>query len=139
MANYDNNYMPHFDQSRFAFNIYLSEGIGGGTSFYHLKHNGQEYSTINSIMKIEDYETKKEIQDKLNSMNVVSESDPKKYSSFEENDLFKKYHTIPYEYNKLVLYPGVHWHNVDYDSAKETNVRYSLAATYTPSLQNEDE
>lgn len=139
MPNYDNNYLPHFDQSRFAFNIYLSEDVGGGTSFYNLVHDGVEYSNINAIMKIDDYDTKKEIQDKLNSMNTVTETDPQYYSSFEENNLFKKYHTIPYEYNKLVLYPGIHWHTADYDSATETNVRYSLASTYTPSLESERE
>lgn len=139
MRNYDNNYLPHFDQSKFAFNIYLSEDIGGGTSFYNLIHDDHEYSSIDSIMNIEDYDTKKEIQDKLNKMNELKSGDPKYYISFQENNLFKKYHTIPYEYNRLVLYSGTSWHNVDYDSAKETNVRYSLASSYSPSLENDNQ
>lgn len=138
MPNYDNNYLPHFDQSNFAFNIYLSkEEIGGGTSFYNLVNEEKKYSCINSIIGIEDFDEKLTIQKKLNNMNTIDENSPKNYISFEKNDLFEKYHTIPFEFNKLVLYAGQYWHNADYDSTKENSLRYSLCATYSPGLTNE--
>jgi hypothetical protein len=138
MPNYDNNYLPHFDQSSFAFNIYLSEeDIGGGTSFYNLLNEEKKYPCINSITSIDDFDEKLTIQRNLNDMNTMNENSPKNYVSFEKNDLFEKYHTIPFEFNKLVLYAGHYWHNADYDSTKENNLRYSLCATYSPGLTNE--
>ena len=133
MKNIQNNFMPHFDQSTFAFNVYLTDSdIGGGTSFYNLKHDGMEYSNIDRILEIEDEGARIEIRDKLNDMNKITDSSPEYYEPIAENDLFVKYHTIPYKFNRFVLYPGVNWHTADYNSAKETELRYSIAGCYSP-------
>lgn len=139
MPNLNNSHNPHFDQSTFAYNIFLSDAeIGGGTSFYKLKHDGEEYSNIDDIMEIEDHDAKMDIRDKLNSMNITTDEDPENYIAPEETDLWKKYYTIPYEFNKLTLYKGTFWHTADYNSATETDLRYSLAAIYTPQHEEED-
>jgi hypothetical protein len=133
MKNIQNNFMPHFDQSTFAFNVYLSDAdIQGGTSFYNLKHNGNEYSNIDRIMEIEEESDRVAIRDKLNSMNTIKKDSPEFYEPIEEDDLFVKYHTIPYKFNRFVLYPGVNWHTVDYNAAKETDLRYSMSGIYSP-------
>jgi hypothetical protein len=134
MLKENNNNYPHFDQFNFAFNIFLSENVGGGTAFYKLKHNGKTYGSIDAIVSEEDYDTKVEIQQKLNDMNNTDETAP--YDYFEGNDLFEKFHVIDYEFNKLTLYKGNNWHGVYYDSLNETNTRYSLSAAYTPILDN---
>lgn len=126
----NNNNLPHFDQFTFAFNIFLSENVTGGTAFYNLIHNEKRYATIDSIVAEDDYDTKVQIQAALNSMNDGDE--PTTYNYFENNDLFEKYHTIDYEFNRLCLYKGVYWHSVYYDAEQEKNLRYSLSTAYTP-------
>lgn len=139
MKNVMNNYMPHFDHTKFSFEVFLSEEeISGGTSFYKLKHKDQEYSSIDSLVDVTEEEDRIEIRDLLNGMNEITDSSPEYYTSFEENNIFKKYYTVPFEFNKLVIYKGTYWHSIDYDSAKEENLRYSLTSSYTPTNDEED-
>lgn len=133
MTKVNNNNYPHFDQFNFAFNIFLSENVGGGTAFYRLRHKDKVYNSINSIINERDYDTKLEIKDKLNSMN--DEGEESDYDYFEGNDLFEKYHVIDYEFNRLCLYKGHFWHSVYYNSTEEINTRYSLSAAYTPAME----
>lgn len=133
MKNIQNNFLPHFDQSTFSFNIFLTNSdIKGGTSFYNLKHNDERYPNIDRILEIEEEQSRIEIRDKLNAMNKITDSSPEYYEPIEENDLFVKYHTIPYKFNRFVLYPGVNWHTADYNAAEETDLRYSIAGCYSP-------
>lgn len=140
MKNVMNNFMPHFDQSAFAYNIFLSEEeVGGGTSFYNLKYKGEKYPTVNSLGSITEHDDRVELRDMLNAMHEMDDSSPENYSTVpKDNNLFEKYYTVPYEFNKLVLYKGSFWHNADYDASKESNLRYSLSATYTPNDEDQD-
>lgn len=137
MLKENNNNLPHFDQSQFAVNIFLSENVGGGTAFYNLIHDNKRYPSLNSIIGETEQSNKEAIKNKLNAMNDVDETSP--YDAFDGNDMWEKYHTIDYEFNRLCLYKGNFWHSVYYDSTKETNVRYSLSATYTPAMDPNEE
>jgi len=132
-----NNNLPHFDQSQFAFNIFLSENVGGGTSFYNLVYNNKRYASLNAVLSETDPAMKEGIKNELNKMNDTCEVAP--YDAFEGNEMWEKYHTIEYKFNRLCLYKGNFWHNVYYDANTETNIRYSLSATYSPSMDPNEE
>jgi hypothetical protein len=132
LATGSGNY-PHFDHSKFAFNIFLSQNVGGGTAFYNLRHKDKTYSSINELVAEENRDIKIEIRDKLNDMN---NNKSKPFIAFDGDEIWEKYHTIDYEFNRLCLYQGHNWHNIYYDSTKETDVRYSLSATYEPAMKD---
>lgn len=138
MKQFEYNYLPHFDQSQFAFNIFLSEDVEGGTAFYKLKHENKYYSTIGDIMDETDYDLKLGLQNKLNAMNAHDEnSGVTNYDYFDDDDLFEKYHLIDYQFNRFCLYKGSFWHSIYYNSSTATNARYSIAGAYTPITEDQ--
>lgn len=125
-----NSELPHIDQFDYSFNIHLNEDVGGGLSFYKLFVDNNYYSSVEDIVKLTDIEIKSSISDNLNIKCNATE-DIIKYKQFNGDEMFIKYHTIPYKFNRLVLYKGSNWHNIEYDSEIETNIRYSLAGCFT--------
>lgn len=125
-----NSELPHIDQFDYSFNIHLNKDVGGGLSFYKLFFADKYYSSVEDIMKLTDSEIKSSIADNLNVKCAITE-DIIKYKQFDGDEMFVKYHTIPYKFNRLVLYKGSNWHNIEYNSQIETNIRYSLAGCFT--------
>lgn len=135
MNHISHNYMPHFDKFQYVSSMCLSETTENtGISFYTLEHEDQSYQSIENIMNIDSLETKSDIRDRLNSMHTPDYEVSKYYNSdhVEKNGLFKKYFTIPCEYNKLIIYPGIFWHAAEYNSEVNNNIRYTFNAGYTP-------
>ena len=130
-----NNYMPHFDKFQYVCSTCLSPTAEDtGISFYTLENDGESYQSIESIMKIDSIDTRCDIRDKLNNMHDPSFSTSEYYShkQVENNTLFKKYFTIPCEFNKVIIYPGIFWHASDYDAETKEDVRYTFNCGYTP-------
>ena len=123
------NHTPHFDQYEYAYNIYLSEDVGGGTAFYKLKYNNRYYDTIQSI--VEDTQNRVSIGHLLNNYKQTDSNIIKEYIPIDDDNVFTKYHLVECKYNRLVLYKGNYWHSAYYNSKEEKNSRYSLASTFT--------
>lgn len=131
-----NNY-PHIDPFSFAANIYLSEvnDCKTGTNFFKCQFTDPETGEPDIFYNL--FELKSPLRNKHNYIPIFEKyreshtmeediSNLKYFSTFQGDDFYKKYHFAPAEFNSVSLYKGCHWHNIEYDSEKSKQLRYSL-------------
>lgn len=128
---YKANNIPHFDYHQFSYNMHLSEGVGGGLSFYKFKSKEKYYSDILSVLN-ESLEEREYVKNILSNYTEekANHLETKPYSHIIEDECFEMYHTCEYKFNRLIIHEGKYWHSINYDSKKEKNPRYSLVGVY---------
>ncbi|XPF93979.1 DUF6445 family protein [Colwellia sp. RE-S-Sl-9] len=106
--------IPHYDNLKpnyIAFTHYLNAGEFGGTAFYRNK--------LTNIERV----SEENISEYINSMNDFINKNglfEQKYFSH-SSELFELIDIIPYRQNRLVIYPGTHFHSPFLDNLK-TNI-----------------
>jgi tryptophan 7-halogenase len=101
----ENQCVPHADTSHpYAFAIlhYLSAGAHGGTGFF--KHIPSGYEVVSEENSAAYYAAKEEY--------FVKNGRPHKSYMTSSNNHYQLYDAIPYQENKLLVYPGVLLHSV---------------------------
>lgn len=135
MRSTSGNQYPHIDPFSFAANIYLSEvnDVKSGTNFFKCVFDGPD--GLDEFYNV--FELKSPLRNDQNYLKVFERYKEKHmedseftkfhiFKTFQGDEVYKKYHFIPAEYNSVSLYKGSYWHNVEYDAENSKQYRYSL-------------
>lgn len=130
MLSIGGNNTPTVDRYEYMFKLFLTDGVDNGNiNFYKIKYKNRYFSDINEIMNTANDEEKQELSQILNGATTGTEIKP--YNLRVDENVFEKYHTIEYKFNRLVLHPGSYFYGVDYNAVTEKNCRYILESGYS--------
>ena len=129
MLSVGGNNNPTVDKFQYMFKALLSDDIEDGKiNFYKLNCCGKYWSSITQIMNEATDEEKQVISKTLNEVTSGNEIAPFKPKV---DDVFEKFFSIEHKFNRLLVLPGDYFYDVQYDSTKETNCRFSLETGFT--------
>lgn len=120
MPAYKTNYLPHVDPFTYALNLFLTDVEDTYTDFFKMKIKDTYVYQTSELYK----HPKEHYDDLVTRLN--REESFSKWKVFEENEIYKRYHRVPAEYNCATVYRGNRWHSAGYDAENETKTRYSL-------------
>ena len=132
MQSVEGNQYPHIDPFSFASNIYLSEvnDCKSGTNFFKcvLKDPDGNEDTFYNVFELKS--PLRNTHDYLsvfeNYRNVNKKTKNTTFKTFQGDEIYKKYHFIPAEFNSVSIYKGAYWHNIEYGAESSKQYRYSL-------------
>ncbi len=104
--------IPHFDTSRpyyFAMLLYVAEGDFGGTAFY--RHKASGYERISEARRLDFIAQVK--------AEVEAQGEPPRTYCCQGDPRFEQLLEIPYQANRLIVYPGNLLHSGQIDPARD--------------------
>jgi hypothetical protein len=123
MKCWNHNNRPHFDFQPITTYLWLTKDVNAGTAFYKLKFDNNTHFRYND--DIDDMKkTNKEEYRKYFKYDLTTAKEEQWYR-FESDEYWQVYAVTPSEYNSVVFYDPLFFHNAFYDKS-DAEVRYSL-------------
>lgn len=132
MNAFGGNQHPHIDPFSFACNIYLSDvnDCKSGTNFFKCTMTDPDGNEDNFYNLFELKSPLRNAHDYLPVFEDVIEKNKgsgiKTFKTFQGDQVYKKYHFVPGDFNSVSIYKGSYWHNIEYDAENSKQYRYSL-------------
>lgn len=106
----------------FNAQLFLSkeaEGEENGVTFYTFNYENKVYWTVQNLMQeCKDAEERRDIMDLLN-YKYVPQPSTQKFEQWEGDENFQQVFKVGAKYNRLIIFPGTTWYQVNYDNTNE--------------------
>jgi hypothetical protein len=120
MVCWNNNNMPHYDRQPITAYLWLTKNMDAGTGFYSLKIGDKiHYRYTDEFNKMSKEEYLKYFKYDM------ATATKKEWKRFESDEHWQVYAVTPSEFNSVVFYDPMYFHNAFYDKS-DARVRYSL-------------